>query len=193
MTYAMPTFLGRQFTRAEWAELNRLRLASRHRDRRERARVLAGGVYARLGTDHAALLVRELAHGMTVARVATAEHSQTMQRWCTERGRHEEARECAEHAANDLAEGKRWALRYTELIERAKRAIVAHLCARLAQLLRMIAALLAPATVTVEQPSAPRTVALASHLAPQAPPLGHEHTAFIAVSARPHTLERSNN
>lgn len=183
MTYAMPTLLGRPFTRSEWAELNRLRLASRHRDRRERARALAGGVYARLGTDHAALLVRELAHGMTVARITTARNAQTMQQWCTERGLHQEARECAEHAASDLAESKQWAARYAALIERAKRTIVAHLCARIAQLLRTVGAL-APVTVTVEQPSAPRIVALASHLAPQAPPL-KARAAFIAVSARP--------
>jgi hypothetical protein len=184
MTYAMPAFLGRPFTRPEWAELNRLRLAARHRERRERARVLAGGVYARLGTDHAALLVRELAHGMTVARMDTARLSQTMQRWCTERGLHQEARECAEHAASDFTEGKQWASRYAALIERAKRTVAAHLCARLAQLLRTVEALLAPLTVTVEQPRAPRTAALASHLAPQAPPL-KACTAFVAVTTRP--------
>jgi antitoxin (DNA-binding transcriptional repressor) of toxin-antitoxin stability system len=187
MTYAMPAFLGRPFTRPEWAELNRLRLAARHRERRERARVLAGGVYARLGTDHAALLVRELAHGMTVARMNTARLSQTMQRWCTERGLHQEARECAEHAASDFTEGKQWASRYAALIERAKRTVAAHLCARLAQLLRTVEAL-APVTVTVEQPSASRIVALASHLAPQAPPL-QPSTAHVAVTARLDTLE----
>jgi hypothetical protein len=145
---------------------------------------LAGGVYARLGTDHAALLVRELAYGKTVTRMNTARLSQTMQRWCTERGLHQEARECAEHAASDFTEGKQWASRYAALIERAKRTVAAHLCARLAQLLRTVEALLAPLTVTVEQPRAPRTAALASHLAPQAPPL-KACTAHVAVTTRP--------
>jgi hypothetical protein len=106
-----------------------------------------------------------------------------MQQWCTERGRHEEARECAEHAASDFTEGKQWASRYVALVERAKRTVAAHLCARVAQLLRTVEAL-EPVTVTVEQPSARRAVALASHLAPQAPPL-KACTAFVAVTTRP--------
>jgi len=189
MTYAMPSVLGHTFTRSEWAELNRLRIASRHRDRRKRARELAAGVYARLGSDHPALLVRELAHGMAMARIETARGAQSMQQWCIARGRHEEATECAGQAASDLAESKQWAALYCALVARAKRVIVSHLCARIAHLLQVVSACLVPATVTVEQPNAARHVALASHLAPQAPPLGLS-AAFNAVTTRPNTPER---
>lgn len=193
MTYAMPTFMGQTFTRREWGELNRMRLAIRYEARRKRVRELSGSnTYARLGTDHPALLMRELAHGMAMARIETAEVSQSMQKWCMARGRTVEATECAEHAAQDLEASKAWAKRYCALAMHAKRVIVSHLCARLAHLLRVIELRLLPATVTVEQPSAPSYSALASHLAPQAPPLGLSTAAFIAVSTRPNSLGRRN-
>ena len=192
MTYAMPTALGHTFTASEWAELNRLRIAARHQERRKRARELSAGNYARLGTDHPALLVRELAHGMAMARIEAAHIARTMQEWCIARGRAAEATECAESAATNLAEGKQWASLYAQLITRAKRVVVSHLCKRIAHLLQVITARRVPATVTVEQPSAPSYSALASHLAPQAPPLGPSIAAFNAVSTRPNSLERRN-
>jgi len=189
MNYAMPSVLGHTFTQQAWAELNRLRLASRHRDRRKRARELAAGIYARLGSDHPALLMRELAHGMATKRIETARGAQSMQQWCIARGRLDEAAKCADHAASDLAESKQWVALYVLLVGRAKRVIVSHLNARIAHLLRMAEANLAPAIVTVEQPRAARHSALASHLAPQAPPLGLR-AAFNAVTTRPNTPER---
>jgi len=193
MTYAMPTFMGQTFTRREWGELNRMRLAIRYEARRKRVRELSGSnTYAPLGTDHPALLMRELAHGMAMARIETAEVSQSMQRWCMARGRSVEATECAEHAAQDLEASKAWAKRYCALAMHAKRVIVSHLCARLAHLLRVIELRLLPATVTVEQPSAPSYSALASHLAPQAPPLRHEHRR-IQCGERPASHSRKEN
>lgn len=192
MTYAMPAVLGHTFTASEWAELNRLRRAARHEERRKRARELSAGNYARLGTDHPALLVRELAHGMATARIEAARIAQAMQKWCMARGRTAEATECAENAATNLAEGKQWALLYVQLIARAKRVIVSHLCDRIAHLLEVITARRVPATVTVEQPGAPNYSALASHLAPQAPPLGPSTAALNAVTTRPNSLGRRN-
>ena len=187
MTYAMPTVLGHTFTAREWADLNALRLQAFAGERRKRARALSRSVYARLGTDHPALLARELAHGMATSKADTARTSRTMHEWCTRRGKEVEAARCALHAAQDLAECKRWAVLYCQLQARAKRVIVSALHSRIAHLLAEANAEKLPHTVEVLPPTEPRTVALASHLSAQAPPT-HRATALNAVSARPFTL-----
>jgi len=184
MKYAMPTFMGRPFKPSEWAELNRLRRQYRTRERRKRAGELSGGAFKRLGTDHPALLLREWAHGMTLARIRTASSAQSMQRWCIERGRITEAQGCANDAARDLEEGKAWAARYCTLIVQAKRVVVAHLTERIAHLIALAGTHLLPSVGQVPLPSTSRFDVLALHLAPQAPPL-KARRAFIAASARP--------
>ena len=189
MTYAMPTVLGHTFTAREWAELNAARLQRFAGERRKRARALASGVYARLGTDHPALLARELAYGMATSKADTARTSSAMQQWCAERGKEAEAARCAVHAAQDLTECKRWAVLSCQLQARAKRVIVAALHSRIAHLLAEANAHALPRSVEVLPPTAPRAVALASHLSAQAPPTNRA-TALNAVRARPFTLSK---
>lgn len=189
MTYAMPTLMGHTFTAREWAELNVLRLRSRARERRKRAAELSSGGYARLGTDHPALLACQLAFDMACTRLDTSRGAQTTQAWCLRKGREVEAAECAERAAQDLAEGKRWALLYCELVERAKRLTAANLLGRIAHLVAMLEARSLPRTVAVLPLLAPRAGALASHLSAQAPPVSRA-TAFNAVRTRPFMLSK---
>lgn len=189
MTYAMPTVLGYTFTARRWAELNALRLQARARERRKRALTLSGGGFARLGTDHPALLAAELAHDMATTRLDTSHTSQTFAAWCLQKGQEVEAAECAKHAALDLAEGKRWALLYCELMERAKRLSVANLLGRVAHLVAMLEARQLPRTVAVLPLLAPRAGALACHLSAQAPPVSRA-TAFNAVRTRPFMLSK---
>lgn len=189
MTYAMPTVLGYTFTARRWAELNALRLQARARERRKRARTLSGGGFARLGTDHPALLATELAHDMAATRLDTSHRAKSMQAWCLQKGQEVEAAECAEHAAQDLAEGKRWALLYCVLAQRAKRLTIANLLGRVAHLVAMLEARLLPHPVAVLPLPAPRIGAIASHLSAQAPPTSRA-TAFNAVRTRPFTLSK---
>ena len=189
MTYAMPALLGHTFTRSEWATLNVYRLQRFAVERRKRARALSCSVYARLGTDHPALLARELAYGMATSKADTSRTSSTMQQWCTERGNEVEAARCAMHAAQDFAECKRWAVLYCQLQARAKRVIVAALHLRIAHLIAEACAEELPRTVEVLPPTEPRAVALASHLSAQAPPTSRA-TAFNAVRTRPFTLSK---
>lgn len=184
MTYAMPTLLGHTFTRSEWAQLNAQRLQARARERHKRAAELSRGGFARLGTDHPALLAAELAHGMATSKADTSRTSSTMQQWCTERGNEVEAARCAMHAAQDLAECKRWAVLYCVLAQRAKRLKVANLLGRAAHLLAMLEAHSLPHPVAVLPLPAPRVGAIASHLSAQAPPTSRA-TAFNAVRTRP--------
>jgi hypothetical protein len=193
MTYAMPTVLGHTITPFEWAQMNRMRLRYRHQERQARARNLGGSAFARLGTDHPALLVRELAHDMATTRITTCGNSKTMQQWCSNKGMHEEAARCAEHAARDLAEAKQWAARYVTTMHAALRVARHHITARLVHLLAMLNAHLAPRSVKVAQPYPRKEVALATHLAAQAPPL-KACTAVIAASTRPsHSTKGVNN
>jgi len=146
-----------------------LRRQAMHAERRERARTLAAmPASKRLGTDHPALLLREIAHGMAVARCETSRVSETLARHCFEQGRTLEAQECADHAAHDVEEGKAWAARYLALMVYAKRLIVAHLTARIAHLIALLD--LRPSRSDVALPITSRFDALASHLAAQAPP-----------------------
>ena len=189
MKYAMPTVLGYTFTARAWAELNAARLQARARERRKRAAALSGGGFARLGTDHPALLAAELAYDMANARLDNSRNSATVQAWCLKRGREVEAAEIAQRAALDLAEGKRWALLYCVLTQRAKRLNVANLLGRIAHLVAMLEAQLLPRTVAVMPLPTPRAGVIASHLSAQAPPASRA-TAFNAVITRPFTLSK---
>jgi len=168
MSTAMPTFFTRPFMPEEWGELQRLRMKARHAERRERARTLAESAYKRLGTDHPALVLRELAHGMALARCETSRVSETLARHFFERGRTTEAQGCADDAAQSVAEAKAWAARWLTLMAQAKRVVVAHLTARIAHLIALLD--LRPSLSDVALPSTSRFDALASHLAAQAPP-----------------------
>jgi len=192
MTYAMPTVLGHTFTAQEWAELNVSRLRSRALERRERAAELSRGGFARLGTDHPALLAAELAYGMANARLDGSHVSQTLQANFSKRGNEVAAARCAVDAAQDLAEGKRWALLYCLLAQRAKRLSAANLLGRVAHLVAMLEARLSPRTVEVRQPTAPRAVALASHLSAQAPP-SYRVAALSGMHSALHTLKGVKN
>ena len=189
MTYAMPTVLGYTFTARKWAELNAARLQARTRERHKRAAELSRGGFARLGTDHPALLAAELAYDMANARLDNSRNSGTVQAWCLKRGQEAEAAEIAQRAALDLAEGKRWALLYCVLAQRAKRLRIANLLGRAAHLVAMLEAQLLPRTVAVLPLPAPRVGAIASHLSAQAPPTSRA-TAFNAVRTRPFTLSK---
>lgn len=184
MSTAMPTFFTRPFMPEEWAELQRLRMQARHAERRERARTLAESAYKRLGTDHPALVLRELAHGMALARCETSRISETLARHFFERGRTTEAQGCAEDAAQDVEEAKAWAARWLALMVQARRVVVAHLTERIAHLMALAGARLLPSVSRQPLPSTSRFDVLALHLAPQAPPL-KARPAVSAASARP--------
>lgn len=192
MTYAMPTVLGHTFTAQEWAELNRLRLKARAQERRKRAAELSSRSHKRLGTDHPALLAAELVYGMANARLDTSHTSQKMQAACMKRGQEIEAARCAIHAAQDLAEGKRWVLLYCKLYERTKRLSVANLLGRVAHLVAMLEARQLPRTVAVLPLLAPHAGALACHLSAQAPPL-YRVAALSGMHSALHTLRGVQN
>jgi hypothetical protein len=184
-TYAMPTVLGHTFTLSEWAELNRLRMARMHAERRTRAAQLRQGRYAALGTDHPALLVREIAHRMTVARCETSRNSLSMVEWAKARGLRVQTDTAIHHAEQDLAEAKAWCTLYYALMVAARRVL-----SRVGKQLEHLAARVAFAMQKVRPENEHRPtlhpVALACHLAPQAPPSMATHRTHCG-GARPST------
>ncbi len=188
----MPTVLGYTFTARRWAELNAARLQARGRERRKRAAELSSGGFARLGTDHPALLAAELAYDMANTRLDNSRNTEAVQAWCLKQGREVEAAEIAQNAALALIEGKRWALLYCVLAQRAKRLNVANLLGRVAHLVAMLEAQLLPRTVAVMPLPATRFGAIASHLSAQAPP-SHRVAALSGMHSALHTLKGVKN
>jgi hypothetical protein len=125
------------FTREEVAELHRLRLMWCRRDRRARAKALAGTNYAALGTDHPALIAREIADDMAKAVLARAGDIERMATWLMQRGKGAEAVAESEaavaefHRAKALAIAFVAAMRHAMSVLRLHRTHLAHLIERL--------------------------------------------------------------
>jgi len=184
-TYAMPSMFGHTFTLSEWAELNRLRLAARAKERNARALKLRQSRYAALGTDHPALLVRELAHDMSATRCRTSESATVWAERCKRRGEVAEFNDAVQRAEQDLAEARAWAALYCTLMVAAKR-VLTRVGAHLEHLVHRIAERVQTVRPDTEHRPALPTVALACHLAPQAPPAMATHRTHCG-GARPST------
>jgi len=104
----------------DWAELNRLRYAQHQKDRRARVAELRKGSYACMGTDHPAVLSRELTYDLAVARARGANGASRMADHLNERGRADFAAREKRLADRDLEEAKALALAYIATMQTAK-------------------------------------------------------------------------
>jgi len=104
----------------DWAELNRLRYARHQKDRRARVAELRKGAYACMGTDHPAVLSRELTYDYAVARARGAKSGAYMADHMKSRGHTDVAAREQRHADRDLEEAKALALAYMATIQTAK-------------------------------------------------------------------------
>jgi hypothetical protein len=190
MTYAMPSVLGYSITPSEWAELNRLRMARMHGERRKRAGELSRSKYALLGTDHPALLVREVAHGMTMARCESSRTSLAVVEWLKPKGQRVQTDTAISRAERDLAEAKAWCGLYCLLMVAAAR-VVRRISSALDSLIARLAGIVSTPLPDTKRERAPQVIALACHLAAQAPP-SFNVTAYRGgiLPKQPHRQER---
>lgn len=125
------------FTRQEAAELHRLRLRYRREERRARAKAIAGTNYAALGTDHPALVAREIADDMAKAVLALAGDIERVATWLMQRGKGAEAVAESDAAVAEFHRAKALAIAFVAAMRRAMsvlrlhRARLAHLIERL--------------------------------------------------------------
>jgi hypothetical protein len=122
LTMNLPTGKSLQVTWSarEWAEMNQRRYAMHQKDRRARVAELRKGSYACMGTDHPALLSRELTYDHAVARARGANGSSRMADQMKRKGHAHLAAHEQRCADRDLAQAKALALAYMATIQAAK-------------------------------------------------------------------------
>lgn len=178
-----------RITAKEWAELNRLRFIERRRERRARVAELRTSAYARLGTDHPALVGREVTWGLANAWLNNLASSEKFAAWCMERGNAAEAARSQTDAVQTLTQAKALALAYVLISERTKAMLRRVSAAYLARLLNRFAFV----RQEVPQCIAPvkKVHGISTHIAAQAPPIGVDsHNTFTVTTSRPLLYER---
>jgi hypothetical protein len=156
------------FTSEEVAELHRLRLMHRRAERRERARAITKTNYAALGTDHPALVARDITDDMAKAVLARAGDIERMAAWLMQRGKGAEAVAESEaalvefHRAKALAHAFIAAMRHAMSVLRLHRTHLAHLVARIEEFASCFVQVIAPKPM----------LHLAIHHSANAPPAG---------------------
>lgn len=111
------------FSNRDWAHLNVLRKAAHSQERKHRVKALRTSTAAQLGTDHPALLVREITHDYAQARLQQADTAEQIFQDLPTTEPLRRALDAAMQAELTLDQAKALALRYVAASEAAKRVL----------------------------------------------------------------------
>jgi len=168
------------FSREEVAELHRLRLRYRREERRARAKAVASTKYAALGTDHPALVARDITDDMAKAVLARAGDIERMATWLMQRGKGAEAVAESEAALAEFHRAKALAHAFIAAMRHAMSVLRLHLD----HLGRLLARIEECASCFVRVIAPKPTPHLAIHHSANAPPAGNCN-ASNSVAKRP--------